>query len=111
MAEILHVETSALVSLGDGDDEAEVGFGEGGFGAEGATDLFFDLGDGHSGFDGVGPFLVGWWPVEEEDGKWSVSIPSRYTSCVHKNHTTQCNTNLNNCPSNSSLTSSHLIKI
>jgi len=64
LAEILHVETSALVSLGDGDDEAEVGFGEGGFGAEGATDLFFDLGDGHSRFDGVGPFLVGWWPQQ-----------------------------------------------
>lgn len=50
-----------MVAFGYADDETEVGFGEGGFGAEGAADLFFDLGDGHALFYGVGPFLVGWW--------------------------------------------------
>ncbi len=62
LAEVLEVEAPVLVPLGDADDEAEVGFCQGGFGAEGAADLFFHFGDCHSFLDGGGPFLICWWP-------------------------------------------------
>lgn len=50
-----------MITFGDTDDKTEVGFGEGCLGTEGASDLLLDLGDCHAFFDGVGPFLVGWW--------------------------------------------------
>ena len=63
LAQVLEVEAPVLVALGDADDQAEVGFGESGLGAEGASDLLLELRHRHALLNFVGPLGICRWSV------------------------------------------------
>mmetsp|Transcript_30399 Transcript_30399/g.50159 ORF Transcript_30399/g.50159 Transcript_30399/m.50159 type:complete len:215 (+) Transcript_30399:401-1045(+) len=75
LRQILNAHTAILVALGNGNDQANVGLGQGSLGAEASSNLFLHLGNCHVRANTGGPFSVGWWTKELRFQFFSLLFP------------------------------------